>query len=63
MVGITSTEAQRSSVIGCIVDMTSYMPKVLTWGRIDRAEFSSVVIETIIALFPAPVVFSPSPLN
>ena len=62
-VGIASTEAQRSSGIGCIDDMTSYLPKVLTGGRIDRAEFSFVVIETIIALFPASVVFSPSPTS
>jgi hypothetical protein len=62
-VGIASTEAQCSSGIGCIGDMTSYLPKVLTRGRIDRAEFSFVVIETIITLFPASVVFTPSPTS
>jgi hypothetical protein len=34
-----------------------------TRGRIDRTEFSFVVIETIIALFPASVIFSHLPTS
>jgi len=56
--GINSTEAQCSSGIGCIGDMTSYPLKVLTGSSTDQSEFSPVVIEIITALFPASVVYS-----